>query len=297
MIRIAALLTILLLVSVTQCQDRMRSVAWRQPLYVAVYPVAADSSAVTRAYVDGLDAQRFTAIDRFFAREAARYGLRLEDPVKTRLRPALGELPPARPADGSLAGTLWWSLELRYWAWRVSGRGPEDVRMFVLYHDPALSPTMPHSLGIEKGLIGVVNAFATPDMEGGNDVVIAHELLHTLGATDKYDPADDAPRFPDGYGDPRQSPLYPQRYAELMAGRRMISARAWEQPSGLDEVVIGPATAREIRWLKPGAPAPGLPSAEPADPPLTADPPSPRARAARADGADRSSRAPSATRG
>ena len=26
-------------------------------------------------------------------------------------------------------------------------------------------------------------------MDGANDVVIAHELLHTLGATDKYDPA------------------------------------------------------------------------------------------------------------
>jgi len=81
-------------------------------------------------------------------------------------------------------------------------------------------------------------------------MVIAHELLHTLGATDKYDPVNDAPVFPDGYGDPRQSPLYPQKFAELMAGRRMLSATSWEQPSGLDEVVIGPATAIEIRWRK-----------------------------------------------
>jgi hypothetical protein len=137
--------------------------------------------------------------------------------------------------------------------WRVSGRtrDPEDIRMFVLYHDPALSPVVPHSLGIQKGLIGVVYAFATPTMEGGNDVVIAHELLHTVGATDKYDPASNAPRFPDGYGDPRQVPLYPQRFAELMAGRRMLSATRWEQPSGLDEALVGPATALEIRWIKP----------------------------------------------
>ena len=47
-------------------------------------------------------------------------------------------------------------------------------------------------------------------MDGGNDMVIAHELLHTLGATDKYDPVNNAPRFPDGYGDPQQMPLYPQ---------------------------------------------------------------------------------------
>jgi hypothetical protein len=77
---------------------------------------------------------------------------------------------------------------------------------------------------------------------------MAHEMLHTLGATDKYDPANDAPRFPDGYGDPRQVPLYPQLFAELMAGRRMLSPIRWEQPDSLDEVVIGPATALEIRW-------------------------------------------------
>ena len=82
--------------------------------------------------------------------------------------------------------------------------------MFVLYHDPAVTPTVPHSLGLTKGFIGVVYAFAAPVMNGENNVVIAHELLHTVGATDKYDPANDAPRFPDGYGDPDQRPLYPQ---------------------------------------------------------------------------------------
>jgi len=143
-----------------------------------------------------------------------------------------------------------WSLRLRYWAWRVSGHvpEPEDIRVFVLFHDPEITPSVPHSLGLSKGLIGVVYAFAAPTMNGANNVVIAHEMLHTLGATDKYDLADDAPRFPDGYGDPKQVPLYPQAYAELMAGRRMISATKWEQVDDLDQVVIGPASAQEIRW-------------------------------------------------
>ena len=251
-LRIAVLLGVLLLVAVTTCEDRLRSTAWRQPLYVSVYPIAADDSPVTRAYLAGLDAGRFEPIDRFFAAEARRYGLGIDDPVKTRLRPELHEGPPKRPPGASLPATMLWSLRLRFWAWRVSGhvKDPEDVRMFVLYHDPALSPSVPHSLGLEKGLIGVVYAFAVPVMDGGNDMVIAHELLHTLGATDKYDPADDAPRFPDGYGDPHQRPLYPQKFAELMAGRRMTTATSWEQPASLDEVLVGPATAREIRWLR-----------------------------------------------
>jgi hypothetical protein len=250
MLRVGILLAVLLLVSLTTWQNRVHSTRWREPLYVAIYPIAADDSPHTQSYVAALDAERFRAIDRFFAREAKRYRLRIDEPVKTRLRVPLNERPPQRSADAGILATVVWSLRLRYWAWRVSGHvaEPEDIRVFVLFHDPELTPSVPHSLGLSKGLIGVVYAFAAPTMNGANNVVIAHEMLHTLGATDKYDFANDAPRFPDGYGDPRQVPLYPQAFAELMAGRRMLSATQWQQADDLDEVVIGPASAQEIRW-------------------------------------------------
>ena len=35
-----------------------------------------------------------------------------------------------------------------------------------------------------------------------------------------------------------------------MAGRRMLAGDRWEQASDLDEVVVGAATAREIRWTQ-----------------------------------------------
>lgn len=256
-VRVAILLLVLLVVALTTWQDRYRSTRWRVPLYVAIYPIAADDSSVTRDYLAALGEERFKPIDAFFAREAARYGVSTGEPIRTRLRAELHDRPPERAADAGLMGTALWSLRLRYWAWRASGhvREPEDIRLFVLYHDPARTPTVPHSLGLTKGLIGVVYAFAAPEMNGENNVVIAHELLHTVGATDKYGVADDAPRFPDGYGNPEQTPLYPQLTAELMAGRRMLSRDRWQQPASLAEVVIGPATAQEIRWpphsLKP----------------------------------------------
>ena len=53
-------------------------------------------------------------------------------------------------------------------------------------------------------------------------MVIAHEFLHTVGATDKYDPATEQPQFPDGYGEPQRVPLVPTGEAEIMAGRRML---------------------------------------------------------------------------
>ncbi len=251
-LRIAILLLILLVVALTTWQDRYRSTRWREPLFVAIYPVAADDSAATRAYLDALTDDQFKTIDSFFAREALPYQLRTNEPVRTRLQPELRKLPPQRPARAGLVSTALWSLELRYWAWRVTRHAhePADVRMFVLYHDPMLTATVPHSLGLAKGLIGVVYAFAAPAMSGANNVVITHELLHTVGATDKYDPANDAPRFPDGYGDPRQMPLYPQAKAEIMAGRRMVAPDRWEQASSLDETAVGAATALEIRWAR-----------------------------------------------
>ncbi|MEP6549061.1 MAG: hypothetical protein ABJD53_16510 [Gammaproteobacteria bacterium] len=250
MLRVAILLGVLLLVATTTCQQRFLSTRWHDPLFVAIYPIAADDSSVTRAYVAALDTERFKPIDRFFAREAARYHLDASEPIRTRLRTELSAKPPQHAADAGMLATALWSLRLRYWAWRVSGqvREPEDIRIFVLYHDPALTPTVPHSLGLTKGRIGVVYAFAAPEMNGENDVVIAHEMLHTVGATDKYNIADDAPRFPDGYGDPAQRPLFPQQTAELMAGRRMLAPDRWQQAVSLDEVVVGALTALEIRW-------------------------------------------------
>jgi hypothetical protein len=107
-----------------------------------------------------------------------------------------------------------------------------------------------HSLGLQKGLIGVVNAFASEKQAAQNDVVIAHELLHTLGATDKYDPRTNQPEFPDGYADPQRQPALPQEYAEIMAGRVPVTADRAEMPDGLDAVLIGAKTAREINWVR-----------------------------------------------
>jgi hypothetical protein len=144
-----------------------------------------------------------------------------------------------------------WSLKMRWFAMHaaeVPGRAPPRIRIFVLYHDPATLQSVPDSHGLQKGLIGVVHAFAEKGMAGGNSIVIAHELMHTLGASDKYDPATGAPVFPIGLGNPGLKPLYPQTRAEIMAGRRALSATDFEMQASLRDVVVGPATAAEIRW-------------------------------------------------
>jgi hypothetical protein len=133
---------------------------------------------------------------------------------------------------------------------RASGKPPPQVRIFVLYHDPTFSQAVPHSVGMQKGLVGVVHAFADAKMTRTNNVVIAHEILHTLGASDKYDPESLAPLFPIGYAEPERTPRYPQSFAEIMAGRYAVDAGTFEMPDSLDQVVVGQATALEIRWIR-----------------------------------------------
>jgi hypothetical protein len=139
---------------------------------------------------------------------------------------------------------------MRYWASRIDGPPGSEIKLFLLYHDPQRSQMLPHSVGLQKGLFGIVHVFADRAMEGSNDVVIAHELLHTLGATDKYSFGDNLPRLPDGYAEPDKQPLYPQSFAELMAGRIPISADEASIPESLRQVIVGPKTATEIGWSK-----------------------------------------------
>jgi hypothetical protein len=86
-------------------------------------------------------------------------------------------------------------------------------------------------------------------MKKENHVIIAHELLHTVGAIDKYDPRTNQPLYPIGYANPEQSPLHPQKKAEIMAGRIAIAQYKAKQPEKLKQVILGEATAIEINWL------------------------------------------------
>jgi hypothetical protein len=251
-IRIGVLLFILASVAQSAWVTRTRTAEWKTSLRVVIYPISADASAASTQYVSELRKTAFDPIETFFRTEGKKYADSLGDPVDVFLAPAISSRPPAPPFGGSTLRIILWSLELRYWAWRNdTHNGPKpDVRLFVSYHDPALAQRLPHSTGLQKGLMGVVNAFAESGLEGSNNVVITHELLHTLGATDKYDLDGNLPLFPDGFADPDARPLYPQRRAEIMAGRIPISETRAEIAEGMKEVVIGAKTAREISWTK-----------------------------------------------
>ena len=111
-------------------------------------------------------------------------------------------------------------------------------------------PVSPTPSAFRKVFLGVVNGYGDASYEGRNNVVLAHEMLHTLGASDKYDAKTNQARYPEGYAAPEQSALYPQNRAELMAGRVPISQYVSKMPSKLSRTVVGEMTAREIGWIE-----------------------------------------------
>jgi len=250
-IRISILLFILLFVALSTWLTQARSTDWGNSLWVKVYPINADGSEIVARYIDSLDARNFAAIESFVARETERYGVTLRRPLRMEMGEPINEQPPPIGPDFSVIDIMIWSLKMRWWASSTAGEQDEiepDVRIFVRYHRPDEAFLLENSVGLQKGMVGIVNARAGRRQQGSNNVIIAHEFLHTLGATDKYDPSNGQPIPPDGLGENRK-PLYPQRYAEIMGGRIALADDDAVVPKSLKYAVIGPVTASEIRLI------------------------------------------------
>ena len=252
-IRILVLLGILLIVAGTTWLNQQRVKDWNVPLWVYVYPAAADSSdSQVRDYVSGLNSASFAAIEGFFEREAARYGFDLPRPVQIHLVDPPASKPPPVPETNSWLAAARWGLAMRWYGWRAESgadRPDPDVQLFLQYFPPRRGLMLDRSAGLRQGRLGVVNLFASRRQQGPNQVVIVHELLHTIGASDRYDPVSLQPLVPEGLADPDRQPLYPQSRAEIMGGRIAASATRAIMPSSLSQVTIGPVTAAEIGLL------------------------------------------------
>ena len=249
-LRIAVLLSVLAFVAAAEFLAARRSTDWDETLWVNVYPVAADGADSARAHVDTVSSAEFTDLERFFAEQARVRGLPLDMPFKLNVSKVAIAPPPSLAPDPSALDALVWSLRMRWIAARLEWSNPApdaDIVVLAVFHDDT-SAVLDRSRALEKGLIVVANLFASNGAREQNQVVLAHELLHTLGATDKYDPRTNQPLYPEGYADPDARPRFPQTRAELMAGRIPRSETEAVIPASLRAVVIGAATAHEIGW-------------------------------------------------
>jgi len=251
-LRITFLSLVLVIVAGQALVDRLSTTSWKRTVYVGAFPVAADGSPVTQDYLAQLDQGKIDGVTDFVTSEAKRYGVDIDDPIEVHLYPTIASAPPALEPGAGILTRIVWSLRLRYYRHSmVAGVSPRpQIALFLVYHDPALASSLPHSAGLQRGLTAVVHVFASPSQEAQNRIVMAHELLHTFGATDHYDLATGLPRYPDGFADPQLSPLYPQQLAEIMAVKTPLSPTEAQMPDGLQDERVGPVTAREIGWIR-----------------------------------------------
>ena len=250
--RTGFLVLVLLTVAAQAWLDRFTTTRWQHTVFVGAFPVDADGSPVTARYLAQLDQARIDEVSDFVKSESRRYGVGVDEPIELQLYPPLTSPPPALDPGAGVVTRIVWSLRLRYYRHRMlAGVSPRpQIAMFLLYHDPALASRLPHSAGLQRGLTAVVHVFASRSQEAQNRIVMAHELLHTFGATDKYDLGTGLPLYPDGFAEPQLFPRYPQRFAEIMAVKRPLGATDARMPDSLEDERVGPVTALEIGWIR-----------------------------------------------
>ena len=250
-LRIGILLLILAYVGFDTLWSNQRATDWKRSLRVVIYPINADGSNASAKYISRLEESNFEPINDSLIKLGQDYGKDFSIPVSIKLAPEIKILPPKLPTNRSGLSVLWWSIKLRYWAWKEDNyRGAKpQIRSYALFYDPEQHTALKHSTGLKKAKIAINHLFANNKYNGQNNVVIMHELFHTLGATDKYDLQSGLPIHPDGYAEPMREPLYPQILAEIMGGQIAVSQSETTMPESLKKVVIGRKTAKEIGWL------------------------------------------------
>lgn len=254
-LRVALLLAVLAAVVVHAGLDYARRSArraWRRPLEIAL--VLIREGSVEPELLDRLE-RRARALEQVLEAEFSRYGGEFA-PVRFHHfgpLPLQREPPRAEPGSSPIEA-LRLSLALSQFARqhdRAAGLDPDayDGRIYVLSSPPSSDDrALVEGLGEDGGRLAVTNVELSEHSIDFALFVVAHELFHLLGATDRYD-AQGRTQIPEGLGEPDLNPRYPQRGTEVMARGRVVSPNEEVPPDTLSELRIGARTAREIGWL------------------------------------------------
>lgn len=255
-VRVALLLSVLVVVILWAGSDwwrRRERREWRRPLRVALVlverePVPAPVTAELKGRARDLEARLGEQLQRYGERQQHPFEIVVEGPV------AATSAPP-QITEQSFTALLGHS----YARWRWTGDVDEragvatrgfDSRIYLVLHPVGdAEPAGVEGESEDGGRVGIAQADIATDMVDFALFVAAHELFHTLGALDHYGD-DGQAQYPSGFAEPARQPLYPQRGAELMARNIPLSPTSARPPDTLNELWIGPETAREIGWLR-----------------------------------------------
>jgi hypothetical protein len=254
-VRVSVLSLTLVGLLVYAAADRLRRNArreWQRPLSVAL--VLLQEGELEPAALELLQ-QRVEPLEAALEAEFASYGGAFRPIVFQQFGPVPEASPaPVAAAEPSLWQSVQLSLSLGAFARandRAAGLAHDnfDGKIYLRLSEPrSARRSLVEGLGEDGGRIAVTNLELREDSADFGLFVVAHELFHLLGATDRYGPDGNAV-LPEGLGDPQLDPLYPQQQIEVMARGRVIRPGVEEAPDQLDELRVGRLTALEIGWL------------------------------------------------
>ncbi len=234
-------------------RERRARTSWDRALNVAL--VLVQEGPVSPEAIQGVN-DRLLALEQQLSSEMHRYRTAPATAVHIFLR---GPVPAPAPFPVLRSSDVLDLIRFNYELWRFSHAvdalanvrpSSFDSRVYLVVREPASAGhQFVEGLSQSGGRIGAVSVEFDKDMVDFTLFVAVHELLHTLGASDKYTPQG-AVMVPDGLGEPTLEPRYPQHYAEVMARHVALTATADAPPDSLDQLRIGEATAREIGWLR-----------------------------------------------
>jgi hypothetical protein len=194
------------------------------------------------------------SLDEWFVREWERYRPHSSVPMVTFALAGSVQVPAFPTLPGTAEGladrvreTIAFGDALNAIDAQAGDPSPRDATIYVMLRPNHSGGAQVEGVAEAGGRRGIV--------EGSLDAVelaleltaVAHELLHLLGASDKYDAAGHA-LLPQGLPEPDAVPVFPQRAAEVMVGEIAIGPGQGKPITRLEDVRIGPVTAREIRW-------------------------------------------------
>jgi hypothetical protein len=167
----------------------------------------------------------------------------------------MSEAPPGAPASDASFLARWSGTRafLGYFeeaAERLEvAREGYDVTIFVYFFAEERAPIYgkQHSMASRRDGLGVVFAPLGRKHLPYSAALLAHELLHTFGATDKYDGARCI--YPDGFAEPELEPVYPQRWSEIMGLGIPLEPGRERRVGALSDCKVGRKTAAEIGWI------------------------------------------------
>jgi len=237
--------------------------AWNRPYKLAVVGFMVNLPPQWRQFINKfneqagkeyVDLHNHTLPDMtgWFQREYKRYGGTMEQALELSIFGPFDEMepPPMPPGpDMKFSSRFIEYKKFKSWFTSFNNRHKLDLAEFdsviyVHFVGGEFDGFM-ETYGSRHDDVTLINCYLDFALAEIDIMLVIHELMHLLNAKDHYD-ENFLPINPEGFAQPFELPLYPQTFAEIMAGRIPRSESSAQNIRSIRDLRVGIYTAFEI---------------------------------------------------